>query len=122
MADRVHRLLGRVNMSENWIDVCALSDLAPDTGVCALINNHQVAIFRIKNSEQLYAINNYDPIGKANVLSRGLLCDLKGQRSVASPLYKHHYNLETGECAEDSSVKIPTYPIRINNGRVEVSA
>ena len=107
-------------MSENWIDVCALSDLAPDAGVCALVSEQQIAIFRIKTSEDIYAVGNYDPIGKANVLSRGLLCNLNGQRSIASPLYKHHYNLETGVCAEDDSVQIPTYPVRVMNGRVEV--
>ncbi|MGZ5026035.1 MAG: nitrite reductase (NAD(P)H) small subunit, partial [Methylobacter sp.] len=35
--------------------------------------------------------------------------------------YKQHYNLQTGVCLEDESVKIPAYAIRIENGRVQVN-
>jgi nitrite reductase (NADH) small subunit len=68
----------------------------------------------------LYAINNYDPIGKANVLSRGVLGDINGQIVVASPLYKQHFNLETGGCLEDNAVTVPIYACRIENDRVQV--
>ncbi len=28
-----------------WIDVCSVDDLQPDSGVCALVEGEQVAIF-----------------------------------------------------------------------------
>lgn len=110
-----------------WIDVCNVDDLQPDSGVCALLNGEQVAIFWmpvLSEAEgadaKVYAVGNYDPFGNANVLSRGLIGDIGGQPVVASPLYKQHYNLETGVCLEDESVKIPVYAIRIENGSVQV--
>ncbi len=105
-----------------WTAICGLNDIAPDTGVCALVNDQQVAVFRVAHNDALYAIGNYDPAGKANVLSRGLIADLNGVLSIASPLYKHHYCLQTGTCQEDQSLSVPTYPVRVNGGQVEVSA
>ncbi|NOT12795.1 MAG: nitrite reductase small subunit NirD [Methylococcaceae bacterium] len=104
-----------------WVDVCSVDDLQPDSGVCALVDNLQVAIFYMPRESAVYALNNYDPIGKANVLSRGLIGDINGQPVVASPLYKQHFNLQTGVCLEDEAVTIPAYAIRIHNDRVEVN-
>jgi len=104
-----------------WNDVCSVSDLQENSGVCALVNGLQVAIFYLPTDEQgVYAIGNYDPIGKANVLSRGIVGDIKGEVVVSSPLYKQHFNLETGVCLEDDTVTVPIYACQINGGRVQV--
>jgi nitrite reductase (NADH) small subunit len=101
-----------------WLTVCGVEDLQDGLGVCALVDGQQVAIFYVANT--VYAINNYDPFGKANVLSRGLVGDIKGQPVVASPLYKQHFNLETGLCLEDDSVSVPVYACRIDDNKVQV--
>ena len=105
-----------------WLSLCNVDDLQPDSGVCAVLDGRQIAIFWMPESDaKLYAVGNYDPFGKANVLSRGIIGDIGGQPVVASPLYKQHYNLQTGACLEDETVKIPVYPIRIENGSVQVN-
>ncbi|MEQ1560467.1 MAG: nitrite reductase small subunit NirD [Methyloglobulus sp.] len=104
----------------SWKDICSAEDLQPDSGVCALVEGQQVAIFFLVREEVVYAIHNYDPIGKANVLSRGMIGDIKGELVVASPLYKQHFSLKTGICLEDESIVVPPYPVRIQNGRVEI--
>ncbi|TRW95888.1 nitrite reductase small subunit NirD [Candidatus Methylobacter oryzae] len=112
-----------------WISVCQVDDLQPNSGVCALLEGEQVAIFWMpvlsgtevpEFDAKVYAVGNYDPFGNANVLSRGLIGDIGGQPVVASPLYKQHFNLQTGVCLEDETVKIPVYAIRIDNGSVQV--
>jgi nitrite reductase (NADH) small subunit len=104
-----------------WLNVCSVDDLQPDSGVCALVEGRQVAIFYMSKDQAVYAIDNYDPFGCANVLSRGIIGDIKGQPVVASPLYKQHFNLQTGVCLEDETVTITVYDIRIENGKVQVS-
>ena len=104
-----------------WIDICATDDLQPDSGVCALVEGKQIAIFYTPQDNAVYAIDNYDPIGKAYVLSRGLIGDIKGEPMISSPLYKQHFSLKTGQCFEDETVKNDIYAIRIENDRVEVS-
>ncbi|WP_317930505.1 nitrite reductase small subunit NirD [Halioxenophilus sp. WMMB6] len=104
----------------NWTAVCDLNDLTPNTGLCALVEGRQVAIFR-QGSERLFAVGNFDPIGGANVLSRGLLAQLGDNITVASPLYKQHYRLTDGQCLEDENVRIPVYRVRLEGSRVQVA-
>lgn len=104
----------------NWIDVCTLDDLQPDSGVCALVAGRQVALFYLARIQEIYAVANFDPIGKANVLSRGMIGDLGGEPMLASPLYKQHYSLKTGACFENDAIRIATYPVRVIEDRVTV--
>jgi len=101
------------------ITVCKLSDLQPGVGVGALVNGQQVALFRLRNDD-IYAISNYDPFSEANVISRGLVGDLKGFKVVASPIYKQHFDLATGQCLEDASVQLPVYAVQVNGDQVSV--
>ena len=43
-----------------------LDDILPDTGVCALIDGEQIAMFRV--GDAVFALDNYDPNSGANVL------------------------------------------------------
>jgi len=108
-------------MSEfNWETICDVSDINRNTGVCALHNGEQVAIFKVGEDDQLFAVQNYEPFGEANVLSRGLVGDVEGQLVVASPLYKQQYSLESGKCLEDDSVILQTYLVRQHQGKVQL--
>jgi len=106
---------------KQWTAVCPLDDIVPNTGVCALIGGRQVAVFRVSH-DRVYALSNYDPFSNANVLSRGIVGDIKGELVVASPVYKQHFSLATGQCIEDEAVKVTSYPTRVSNGMVEVEA
>lgn len=104
---------------DQWQAVCEFSELTPNIGVRALLGEEQVAIFRIKDS--CYAVSAIDPFTGMAVLSRGIVGDLKGKLVVASPIYKQHFELETGQCLEDDTVKVKIYPVRVNDGAVELS-
>ncbi len=104
----------------SWTPVCDIDDLWPNIGVCARVNGRQIAIFHI--GETLYALDNYDPASGANVVSRGIVGDVKGEPVIASPLYKHHYSLVTGRCLEDPAKSVNVYPVRVLDGRVWVNA
>ncbi len=102
-----------------WVRIAPAPAIPPGLGVAALVGGQQLAIFRCADG-LLKAISNYDPIGAANVLSRGLIGQLQGRRVVASPLYKQHYDLDTGHCLEDPELLLPVYPVRENQGYIEV--
>ncbi|WAR46370.1 nitrite reductase small subunit NirD [Methylomonas rapida] len=103
-----------------WIDVCPVDDLQADAGVCALVRGKQIAIFYLSKLPAVYAIGNFDPFSQANVLSRGMVGDLGGKPMLASPMYKQHFELETGVCFENAEVRIPVYPCRIARDRLEI--
>jgi nitrite reductase (NADH) large subunit len=103
------------------VEVCALDDINPDMGVCALVAGRQIAVFRVGETDEVYAIGAYDPNSGANVLWRGIVGDLKGRLVVASPIYKQHFDLKTGECLEDTMASVRPYPVTVHEGRVWVS-
>ena len=106
----------------NWNPVCTVDDIMPNTGICALVNDRHVAIFHVQEgAEALYAIDNIDPNTRASVLSRGLVGNLGERIVVASPIYKHHFDLRTGECLEAPEHSVAAYPVRVENGAVLVA-
>ncbi len=108
---------------QNWVPVCQLDDIVPNTGVCALVNGEQVAVFHVDDGEaRVFAIGNYDPNSQAAVLSRGLVGSLGERIVVASPIYKHHFDLATGECLEEPRSSVNAYAARVENGQVWVAA
>src|SRR3989449_1480359 len=99
--------------------ICRLDDIVPNTGVCALVGGEQVALFRL-DDDSVYAVGNHDPFSGANVLSRGIVGDIKGELVVASPVFKQHFSLVSGRCIEDSSMRIAVYAARVEEGFVLV--
>ncbi len=120
----------QIKHCEQWIDVCDLNDIVPNTGVCALINGEQVAVFHVieggqddaQKEARIFAIGNYDPNADASVLSRGLVGSIGERIVVASPIYKQHFDLQTGECLEAPEHSVSAYPAHIDHGKVWVGA
>ncbi|MEL6815785.1 MAG: nitrite reductase small subunit NirD [Cyanobacteria bacterium J06598_3] len=106
--------------SVNWVTVCALDAIAPNTGVNALVGTEQVAIFRIGSTDEVYAVGNFDPFSQAFVMSRGIVGDRKGVLKVASPIYKQNFNLQTGVCLDDETVTLPVYSAQVVDGQVQI--
>lgn len=106
----------------DWIEICHLDDITPNTGVGAIVEDQQIALFRVGHEKRVYALSNQDPFSQAFVMSRGILGDLQGERVVASPIYKQHFSLATGRCLEDKNQKLLVFPSKIEDGRVFVSS
>jgi nitrite reductase (NADH) small subunit len=104
-----------------WHDVCHLDDLAVDRGACVLVDGRQVALFRVAPDDGVYALSNYDPFSSAFVLSRGIVGTRDGVPKVASPMYKQSFDLRTGACLDDPSVRIDAFEVRCgSDGRIEI--
>jgi nitrite reductase (NADH) small subunit len=101
------------------LDICALDDLVPDSGACALVGGRQVAIVR-RGAREVYALENFDPFSHAFVISRGIVGDKGGVPVIASPIYKHAFDLRTGQSLDDPSVRLRVWPVRVNRGRIEI--
>ena len=104
-----------------WVTICSTSDLVENSGICALLaDKTQVAIFNIPSVEgQVFAIGNYDPIGKANVLYRGIIGSTDREYVVASPLYKQQFSLSTGKCLQEDA-SVPAFQARIVQDQVQL--
>ncbi len=106
--------------------ICMVSDLVANSGVCALIDTsqgeQQVALFYLPETEQkVFAVGNWDPLGEANVMSRGLVGNIGDEFVVASPLYKQHFNLVSGKCLEED-VSLPVFPVKVDGDTVVLAS
>ena len=95
------------------------AELPVDRAVCVLVDGEQVALVRTSDGD-LYAVGNFDPIGKAMVMSRGIVGSRGGRDVLVSPLHKQAYDLETGHCLDKDGYQLPVHDVRVVNGLVEV--
>lgn len=103
-----------------WTTVCSRAELEPLWGEAALVGGHQVALFLLPDGA-LHAVANADPATGAFVMSRGIVGSRGARATIASPLHKDVFDLETGRCYTTPSLRLPTWRVRDHNGQVQVS-
>ncbi|WP_323018775.1 nitrite reductase small subunit NirD [Castellaniella sp.] len=95
-----------------WQAVCRHEDLIPDAGVAVRAFGERIAVFMTEAG--LFAIDHVDPFCGVAVLARGIVGELGGRPVVASPMYKQHFFLDTGECLEDVGVRVRCWLARVD--------
>ncbi|MGY4860098.1 nitrite reductase small subunit NirD [Cryobacterium sp. AP23] len=103
----------------DWTGVCEFDGLEPLWGEAALIDGVQIALVLLPDGS-LYAVSNQDPATGSFVMSRGIVGSRGARPTLASPLHKQVYDLETGECFTSPEYALRTFPVRIDNGMVQV--
>ncbi|MEQ9547972.1 MAG: nitrite reductase small subunit NirD [Marinobacter sp.] len=105
----------------SWDVVCKAEDLVPESGVAVWTEDGPVAVFYLPHRlPALFAISHTDPFSGSNVLARGITGDIQGEPVVASPLYKQHFSLITGQCLEDETVTVKTYPVLLDGDQIRL--
>ena len=109
----------------SWVGVCTMRQLVPERGVAVLVGDQQVALFRVRagSDEFVHAVGHRDPFCGANVIARGIVGSVvdgdRDRDTVASPMYKHVFDLATGECLTEPG-SIPVYRTFVSGGVVYV--
>ena len=97
----------------DWTPACPSSGLQPMRGAAVLLpDGAQVALFLLADGS-IRAVGNIDPIGRAAVLSRGIVGDRDGVPVVQSPLKKQAFSLVDGRCLDAEDVSVPVYDTRV---------
>ena len=107
-----------LGFGSGWHRVCAVEELEPAWGEAALIAGRQVALFR--TAAGVFAVAQEDPATGAHVMARGITGSRGARPTLASPLHKEVYDLETGECLTAPGLRLQTFSTRIVAGYVEV--
>jgi len=98
----------------NWVDVCALEDVPSQGSRIVKSPAGCLALFRT-TSDEIFALDDKCP-HKGGPLSQGIIHD----KFVTCPLHSWVFSLETGEAQGADEGRVPTTPVRIQNGRVEI--
>lgn len=104
-----------------WTSVCALDAIPVEGGVAALVDGVAVAVFRTYDGAVL-AISNVDPFSGASVLSRGIVGSCGDVPVVSSPMYKQAFDLRTGQCLDDDTVRVAAYDVVVTGDDVRVGS
>lgn len=124
-------VLGTSSERIAWTAVCHLADLVTERGSAALVAGEQVALVRLVDGS-VRGVQNYDPFSGAHVMSRGIVGTRGDRPTLASPMYKQVFDLETGECLDragreplvgvDGTARadLRTWPVRVEGGLVLV--
>ena len=111
--------------TSSWVGVCTMRQLVPERGVAVLVADQQVALFRVRagRDELVHAVGHRDPFCGGNVIARGIVGSVAGaggeRDTVASPMYKHVFDVATGECLTEPGA-IPVHRTFVAGGVVHV--
>ncbi|MDP9181825.1 MAG: nitrite reductase small subunit NirD [Actinomycetota bacterium] len=104
----------------SWYPVCPFHRLPVERAVCVLVGGEQIALVRTRD-DQLYAVDNLDPVSGAMVMSRGIVGSRGEVDVLISPMHKQAYDLATGQCLDVPELWLGTHDVRVVGGDVEVS-
>ena len=103
--------------ARNWIDACAVDDLDADRGKAICVpGGERIALFRHGAAgERISAVSNLcahqgGPLGEGRIIDGCITC----------PWHGYQYRPEDGCAPPPFTEKLPTFRIRIENGRVYI--
>ena len=105
---------------QTWHLACRMDHIPEDGGACVLLNGKQIAIFNFTRRGEWYATDNECPHRQQMALSRGMIGSQGDEPKVACPFHKKTFSLKTGQCLNDDSHRINTFPVKVEDGVVYV--
>jgi nitrite reductase (NADH) small subunit len=105
--------------SVGWFPVCEVEALEPSWGEAVLVEGHQIALV-LASPGELYAVDKRDPVTSSYVMARGIVGSRGDRATIASPLLKQVYDLQTGACLDDPALALAVYRTRVVGGMVEI--
>ena len=106
-ADREHKILS----DDGFIDACAVADIPENRARIVCLSGERVAIFKYEG--KISAVSNVcqhqnGPLGEGKIVSGCITC----------PWHGYQYLPETGASPPPFTEKVPTFNMRVRNGRV----
>lgn len=113
----------------NWAELCDEEIVPVDRGIAVIVDKTPIAVFRLSPSsaggtEHWLAVDHVDPVTGAPVIARGLVGSTNdGRPTVASPLHKERYDLETGRRCDgaDNARSLRTFTVRRSGDLLEIN-
>jgi nitrite reductase/ring-hydroxylating ferredoxin subunit len=114
-----------------WIEIGSLADLERDGRIVARIAGREVGVVRDPATGDLHGIRNRCPhhggplcLGTVQERVEGAPGGyaLAGRRILRCPWHGWEFDLATGQCVDEPTLRAAVYPARVQGGRVLVEA
>ncbi|QFY90964.1 nitrite reductase small subunit NirD [Magnetovirga frankeli] len=99
----------------HWIDIAALTDIPKLGSRVVKTQSFDIALFRTA-SDQVFALRDECP-HRRGPLSQGIVHDT----TVTCPLHNWKIDLSSGQAKAPDVGCAPSYPVKVENGRVLLS-
>ena len=99
----------------DFVTVADAKEIGPGEGRVVEVHGDEVALFNLNGT--FYAIDNMC-VHQGGPLGEGLL---EGE-NVICPWHSWKYNVKTGVCSTNPSMKVKTYSVKIEDGQVKVAS
>jgi nitrite reductase/ring-hydroxylating ferredoxin subunit len=113
-----------------WVDVGSVADLERDGRVVARVNGREVGVIAEPDGT-VHGIRNRCPhhggplclghVGERVEGNPGVY-ELTGRRTLRCPWHGWEFDLESGVCLDEETLRVAVYPARVEEGRVLVQA
>jgi nitrite reductase/ring-hydroxylating ferredoxin subunit len=113
-----------------WVDVGAVADLEREGRLVARVDGRELGVLTDPDGTP-HGIRNRCPhhggplcLGKVAERVEGEpgVYELTGRRTLRCPWHGWEFDLETGVCVDEPSLRTAVYPVRVEAGRVLVHA
>jgi nitrite reductase (NADH) small subunit len=113
-----------------WVDVGSVADLEREGRVVARVNGREVGVISDGNGA-LRGIRNRCPhhggplcLGRVSERVEGEpgVYALVDRRTLRCPWHGWEFDLETGACLDEPSLRAAVYPVRVDGDRIRVQA
>lgn len=99
----------------DFVAVGDIKDILPGEGRVVEVHGNEVALFNLNGT--FYAIDNMC-VHQGGPLGEGML---EGE-NVICPWHSWRYNVKTGVCSTNPSMKVHTYSVKIEDGQIKVAS
>lgn len=104
----------RAAAGENeFVDVCAVDDIRPNRGRVVCVAGERVAVFRHEGGVSAVSnvcVHQNGPLGEGRIVNGCIVC----------PWHGYEYDPASGRAPAPFTERVPTFAVRVVNGRVQV--
>ena len=113
-----------------WVDVGSVEDVRRDGRLVARVNGREVGVV-VESDGTPHGIRNRCPhhggplcLGTLGERVEGEpgVYELTGRRTLRCPWHGWEFDLETGVCIDEATLRTAVYPARVEDGRVFILA
>jgi nitrite reductase (NADH) small subunit len=115
----------------SWHDIGAKADVERAGTVVARLGGREIGVLADPETGRLHAVRNRCPHHGAPLCQGTMRARLTGRpgayalserRVLACPWHGWEFDLDDGRCPDDGRMRVATYPVRVEDGRVLVQA
>lgn len=104
---------------QGWVDLCPVTDVPVGDLKYVLYNNQGLAVLRV-GERAVRVLGDCCPHAGGSLSAGHLDKSLTNAGCLVCPWHGWPFDLDSGQCPDNPTLAVRTYPTRITNGRIQI--